>query len=145
MQKIIEMKLPKTLLYVIIAVLSFFVVQQCSLKENEQNKRSNVRNFLNDTIEYYTNKQGKVVANIKALQGDKQTLEVLISESSKQLKELTEKFKTVSSAVEVEQKIKIDTVFVPYKKPIEYDFRKHWAKTDQWYRITGISTQKGVN
>ena len=49
--------------------------------------------YLKDSVRYYKNKLGQEIAVKTALQGDKEALELLLSNTESELKELTKKFK----------------------------------------------------
>ncbi|HET8838492.1 MAG TPA: hypothetical protein VFM82_05795 [Flavobacteriaceae bacterium] len=124
-------------------VLLFLFLRQCSETRNLEQSRENVENYLADTISHYTNERGQMVAEKRALKGEKENLLILLNETSDQLRELTEKFDKVSAAGEIEQQIIIDTIKVPYEVPVPFEFSRNWSKNDKFYYISGTSNQFG--
>lgn len=135
------------LLFAVIAILAFLLFRQCG--ETKEAKRSveSVQNFLNDTISYYKDETGALVAEKSVLRGDKQTLQILLSkkiDSLGQLKRLVENFKEVESAGNITQEVRIDTVKIPYEVEVPFEFSRNWSKNDKSYFVKGKSTNTGV-
>lgn len=134
-------------LYVVLAVLSFFLFQQFQRNAELKNEKESVSNFLKDTVSYYQNRLGQEIAHKEVLRGDKQTLEVLLSEKTDslgQLKRLVENFRRVNVAGNITTETRIDTVKIPYEVPIPEEFTRDFEKHDEHYSITGISTNHGL-
>src|SRR5699024_169130 len=70
-------------------------------------------------------------------------LELLLSETSSQLKEITRKYNRVDAAVEIKTVTKIDTIFQRYKDTVSYEFKRDWTIQSEWNKIQGTSTQLG--
>ncbi len=145
----IRNKMKREFIYIlIIVVLASLFFRECSkvnsLKsESEQNTKA-----LNDSLKYTKNKLGQEVASKLLFQGDKNTLQKIIdskeSENS-QLKIALRDWKKIASAVKVETETKIDTVYIPFKDSIPYEFTRTFEKVDTWYSIFGTVTHKGIS
>jgi hypothetical protein len=133
--------------YLLIAILAFTTFNQCQRANNAEKQTHSVANFLTDSIRYYKNKHGQEIALKSVLQGDKNNLEILLSkqiDSTQQLKGLVEKYKKVLSAGNITTVTVIDTIEIPFEKPVEFEFTRDFnAKTD-FYSINGISSNTGV-
>ena len=140
--------LSKILPYVIITVLCFVIFRQCDSKNQSDNSQESVQEFLNDSITYYKNRLGQQVAEKRAIQGDKQALEILLSkqiDSTGQLKSLVWKFRKVQSAGNITQATRIDTIEIPYEVPLPVHFTREFSKQTDYYSITGKANQNGVS
>lgn len=139
--------LSKVLPYLIITVLCFVIFRQCDSRNQGGQSQESVQEFLNDTIAYYQNEIGQKVAEKRAIKGDNQALEILLSkqiDSTGQLKALVRKFRTVQAAGNIKQEMKIDTVEIPYEVPVPVEFTREFSKQSHYYSITGTSNQNGV-
>ena len=102
--------------------------------------------FLNDTISYYKNELGQEIAQKAALQGDKKTLELLLSkqvDSTQQLKRLANNFRKVHGAGNVVSVTRLDSIFIPYsglETDPEHDFRLQ----HRYYEISGRDQVDGI-
>tara|TARA_B100001179_G_C18544250_1_gene383052 strand:- start:242 stop:922 length:681 start_codon:yes stop_codon:yes gene_type:complete len=138
----------KNTIYIGVIVVLFFVIfRQCDSKIQSDNSTESVQEYLNDTIAYYQNEIGQQVAEKKAIQGNKDALEILLSkqiDSTGQLKKLVSKYKNIAAAGNITQETKIDTVEIPYEVAVPYDFARDFTKSNEHYSITGTSNQNGV-
>ncbi|MAX50553.1 MAG: hypothetical protein CMH22_01060 [Methylophaga sp.] len=128
-------------------VLLFVILRQCNSATQQRQSQESATEFLNDTIAYYQNKLGQQVAEKKAIQGDKATLEILLSkqiDSTGQLKRLVSKYKNIAAAGNITQETKIDTVEIPYEAAVPFEFTREFTKQTDYYSITGTSNQNGV-
>lgn len=136
--------------YIYIPLIFLFVflnVKQCNENKNLKNQRQNTSDFLNDTISYYQNKLGQIVAKKKTLSGDKNQLEILLSkqiDSTQELKTLVYKYKDVNSATIIQTETNIDTTFIPFSKPVKCDFFKEFSFNKDMLSISGVSNQEGI-
>ena len=133
--------------YAIITVLIVVIIRQCNSANQKADSLQSAQEFLNDTIAYYQNEIGQQVAEKKAIQGDKQTLEILLSkhvDSTGQLKSLVKNFRNINTAVNITQNTRIDTITIPYQVPVPVDFTREFSKESDYYSITGTSNQNGV-
>jgi hypothetical protein len=124
--------------YVIILLL----IGVCAYLYNDRNDITNrsERNIeaSNDTIKYYKNKYGEVVASKLALEYTEKELKSKLSvktDENKRLSESLKKYKKVIAVVESKQEVKIDTVYVPFKTPINCDFNKFFDINDDNYKL----------
>src|SRR5690606_20510980 len=104
---------PQTIIpYILAVVFLALFLNTCREKKELQKEALNTIDFLNDTIRYYSNELGQVIASKTALQGEKGALEVLLSkqiDSTGQLKRLVSKFRNVDAAGNVTTITKIDS------------------------------------
>lgn len=133
--------------YLAAAVLAILLFKQCDKTRAVKDQYSNSRDFLQDTITYYTNSLGQQVAEKKALQGDAHALSVLLSkqiDSTGQLKRLVKNYRKVIAAGNITQETRIDTVAITYRDTIPFVFDRDWSKIDNYYTISGSSSQRGI-
>jgi len=140
--------LKKTWIYIIaILVLAAMLMHTCNRNKQIRQSRESEKEYLNDSIQYYKNEFGAEVSERKALQGDKQTLQVLLSkqiDSTRQLKNLVNNFRRVDAVGNITSEITIDNFYIPYSEPVPFQFTKEWLKQDQYFFISGTSTQDGT-
>lgn len=130
-----------------VVVLLFLNLQQCNDKQRLKEEKKSINEFLNDSIEYYVNRNGQLVAEKKALQGDKSTLQTLLSkeiDKNGQLKSLAESFKKIDAAGLIGTRTEFDTIEIPYEVPVETPFSRDWFKDTEHYFVSGTSTNKGI-
>lgn len=135
----------KIILSLTCAVLVFLLLRQCSETKEANKSLESVQNYLSDTISFYKDETGKIVAQKQALQGDKHSLEILLGETSEQLGRLTRKFKEVQSAGEITTITNIDTIKILYKDTVPYKFKRLWSKNDKYFFVKGHSSHLGVS
>lgn len=132
--------------YLVIVLLVLLSVHQCQRNRKLQINRASEKAFFEDSISYYVNRHGQQVAEKRALEGDKQTLELLLSkqvDSTRQLKKLVEKFRRIQAAGNVTTVTHIDSVFIPYQglqTDLEHDFRI----SNPFYTISGRDQLEGI-
>lgn len=133
--------------YVFILILIAVTVGQCqSLRAVKQEIR-NTTDFFNDSIKFYKNKLGQEVSYKGVLQGEKETLELLLSnqiDSTNQLKGLVLRYKKTLAAANINTKIQIDTIEIPYEIPVPFDFERDFRIEKEFYTISGISSSVGL-
>lgn len=138
----------KNAIYIgVIVVLIFVIFRQCNSATQQRQSQESAAEFLNDTIAYYQNEIGQQVAEKKAIQGDADALEILLSkqiDSTGQLKRLVSKYKNIAAAGNITQETRIDTVQIPYEVAVPYEFTRDFTKSNEHYSITGSSNQNGV-
>lgn len=137
----------KTILAIACVVLAFLLFRQCGETKEANRSLESVQNFLSDTISYYEDETGALVAEKSILRGDKETLQILLSkkiDSLGQLKRLVENFKEVESAGNITQEVRVDTVKIPYEIEVPFEFSREWSKHDKSYFVKGKSTNTGI-
>lgn len=137
----------KATIILAIAALVFFAlfVNQCRETGRLKDQAENSANFLDSEISFYKNKLNQEVAQKAALRGDKESLDVLLSkqiDSTQQLAKLVEGFKKVKSAGNIIQRTKIDTLFIPFEKAIDFEFIKPWSSKSEHFNISGVTTNE---
>lgn len=130
--------------YVLAIVFLLLFLRQCDRTREVSNESYNTLEYLQDSVRYYQNKLGQEIAIKTALHGDKESLELLLSNSESELRELTKKFKNIQAAGQVKTITKIDTIHIGYEIPVPFEFDRSWSKNDRFYSITGKSTQDGI-
>jgi hypothetical protein len=133
--------------YLIAVILAILLFRQCDKVSDLKNKADSTQDFLKDSIRYYKNQLGQEIALKTALQGDKNTLEILLSkqiDSTGQLKRLVKKFRKVDAAGNITQNTKIDTIRIGYEVPVPCEFHRDWSENTKWYKIAGSSNQNGI-
>lgn len=130
--------------YILAIVFLLLFLRQCERSAGLQYKRDNAMEYLKDSVRYYKNELGQEIAIKTALHGDKEALELLLSNTESELKELTKKFKDIQSAGQVKTITKIDTIRIGYEMPVPFKFSRDWQKNDPFYSIAGTSTQDGI-
>lgn len=133
-------------LHLVAALFAFLYFNTCSTKNNLENEISSFNEWKKDSLVYYKNKLGEEVASRKALEGGKQTLQLLLSDardSTKQLATLASYYKNVSAAVRTETITQIDSIEVPYYID-GAEFSVPFKKTEKFYSLSGRSTNVGL-
>lgn len=132
--------------YGIILLLLILNIKQCSDRRDERKSDSNTYDFIQDSVRYYKNKLGEEIAIKTALVGDRDKLEILLSEKydeNGQLKRLIKKLKA-DAAGNITTITKIDTVEIGYEVEVPCEFERLFEKNEEFYKIGGISNQKGI-
>ena len=132
--------------YLVIILLILFSLKQCQTNRELLESQKSQKEFLEDSISYYVNKHGQQVAEKRALEGEKENLDLLLSkqiDSTRQLKKLVDKFRKVKAAGNVTTVTQIDSVFIPYsglKSSPEHDFRF----STRYFALSGRDQINGV-
>ena len=137
---------PHILYLAIIAVVLFLLFRSCEENSALKKTNDNFTEVLQDSITYYKDKNGNEIATRKALQGEKQSLEMLLvtlEDKNNQLTGLVSHYKKVAAAVQTETITKIDSIEVPYEVP-NTEFDIPFTKQEKYYSLSGRSTNKGL-
>lgn len=144
----------KIILGIACVTLFFWLLHQCNQKESAQQEIKSIRGFMTDTISYYESKTGQLIAEKKALQGsnnklsdNNQVLQVLLSkqiDSTRQLTNLLEGFKTVESAGNITIEAEIKDIKIPFDEPIGFTFSRRWSKKTPHYFVSGFTSEIGT-
>lgn len=127
--------------YIVILLLVAINIHTCRRLDRVEDTRDNTAQVLSDSIRYYKNAHGQEVAAKKALQGDKTTLEILLSnqiDSTQQLRKLVDSFRDIDAGGNIVTVTKIDTVFVPFLE------EKIFQLSSEKYSIAGEVQDDGV-
>ena len=130
--------------YILALIFLILFLRQCDRTREVRNESHNTLEYLRDSVRYYENELGQEIAVKTALQGDKKSLELLLSNTENELKELAKKYKDVQAAGQIKTITKIDTIHIGYEIPVPFEFSREWAKKDPFYNISGTSTQDGI-
>ena len=124
------------LIIVLLCVLLSFSIQKCS---NTNNEYKNNIEALNDTIKYYQDKNGNLVATKLAFESDVKTLKLLNEDLYKEIEDLKLK-KSVSSIVYIEGKVenpKQDTSYIVKHDTISKGFNKYFDFNNEYRVLEG--------
>ena len=100
-----------------------------------------------DTIEYYKNAIGLEVAEKLTYKGTTEQLEVYLSEKSKeseQFKEAAKGWRKKYNALQIKLEFVLDSIDVPFNKPVHYNFERTFEKLTKEYVLKGIANQNGL-
>tara|TARA_R110002049_G_scaffold309180_1_gene518117 strand:- start:10861 stop:11487 length:627 start_codon:yes stop_codon:yes gene_type:complete len=132
---------------ILILIIIFFASISVKLYL-DKNKISNINtqniNALNDSIKYHKNKYNKEVASKLALQYNLSQLKD-VAKKNEELKEVIKNFKKPITIVKTKQVTKIDTVYIPFDKPIEHDFKRFFDLNDKYYQLNGKVSNLGIS
>jgi len=131
-------------LILIISILSYLLYK----KHHETNSFVDKISYLESDLKTYKDKYGNEVSTRQSLAGDKSELKLLLSkqiDSTKQFKELAKRYKRIKGAGTVTTKFIIDTVYIPFERPVSYDFIRTFNVDNPYYSINGNVNQLGVN
>lgn len=126
---------------VILAVLLFASLQECSRRGNNQDDNLNA---LTDSIKYYKNRLGTETASKATLQLSNSQMKEYILKKDKELAELSKEFANVKTVIKTKTELKIDTILIPYDVPVPCDFKRTGEVKDKWYRFMYTSNQNGL-
>lgn len=129
------------IIIIALAVALLLSIQRCSYVRD--NSVVNME-ALTDTVRYYTNALGGQSATIKTLQVDKAGLQSLVLDRDKKLAALAGEFNQVRTIIQTNTVTKIDTAYVLYNEPVQYDFERSGNVNDKWYSFGYTSTQNGL-
>lgn len=133
-------------LHIVVIALAFMWFRSCENADFKQSEIDNFNAFISDTISYYTNKNGQEVATRNALQGAKNSLEMMLAasqDSTQQLKSLVSHYKRVSAAVTTQSTTVIEDIEIPYT--IEgSSFSIPFSVSKEFYSLSGKSTNTGL-
>lgn len=135
-------------------VLFLLLLHQCNEKNNAQEETKSVRAFLSDSVDYYKNKSGQLVAEKTALRSENnkisdrnQVLQVLLSkqiDSTRQLTKLVKNFKTIDAAGNITLETELKDIEIPFEEPLGFNFSRRWSKKTPHYFISGFTSEIGT-
>ena len=134
------MKIKSIVLAVIFCLMGLWIYNLNKNKAHYKAMYENNELAKQDTIEYYKTQNGRFVAEKRSYLTDKKNL-ITANDSLKDvLKNIKPEVVTIIKTV-----VKIDTVKIPFEKPIPIDFYRTWNHNTKWFSIDGSVTQEGVN
>ena len=107
--------------YVIIIFLLILTFSQCEAHLRTANRYEQNEKIKNDSIRYFKNKVGTLTASVGTAQ---LTLEEFKAQKSKELQKITNEFNKLQNVIQYKAVGTIDTIFVPFEKPIVCDETK---------------------
>lgn len=144
----------KIILAITCVVLAFLLFRQCNANQSIKAESESVREFLQDSIQYYRNEAGQLIAEKTALKGtsnklkdENHALQILLSkqiDSTRQLTKLVENFKTVEAAGNITAEAEIKDVHIPFPEPVDFTFSRRWSLDTEYYEMKGFTTQIGT-
>lgn len=131
-------------LIILFAVLYF---NQCNTSNTY--KKTNTNNALAflDTVKFYENKLGLEVAEKRTFKGTAADLKTLFDAEkakSKQFSEASKKFKKLYNAAIIKVEFKAKYVDIPFEKPINFEFTRHFSKKTKAYSFSGSVNEFGI-
>lgn len=142
--KIPQMRL--SWMHLALAVVVFLWFQSCNEKAALKSELSQIDKAINDTIQHFQTKEGEFASTRLALNGEKNSLEAYLRESrdsTKMVQNQFKRFKRVAAAVKTKTTTEIKQIKVPYViNGKEFDIP--FEKSDQFYSLSGRSTNKGL-
>lgn len=87
----------------------------------------------NSKVKYHKNKYGQIVASKLSLQYELKDLK----HENDTLRESVRKFKKPLTIIQTKQVVKIDTLYIPFEKPINCDFTRLLEKETSYYMFKG--------
>ena len=131
----------KNIAIIILIVACFASITKCT---NEANLRDNNLSAMSDSISYYKNKLGTVTAEKEVLQLTKDDFEKYQLKNDAKLAALTKEFSKVKQVVIASQKIKIDSILVPFETQIPCEFEVVGDYETEWYNLGYKINQEGL-
>jgi hypothetical protein len=132
-------------LIILFAVLYF---NKCTTNKTDKKTAKNNALALLDSVSYYKNKLGLEVAAKKTFQGTAADLKIYFEAEkvkSKQFSEASKKFKKLYNASIIKLKFKIDSVDIPFKTPVAFNFNRNFYQKTKQYTIAGHVNESGIN
>lgn len=131
----------------LIVLLSSLLLYQC--RRTAAQKSANILNTKAalDTLEYYNNKLGQVVAEKQTYKGSVKELSGLFEyekQKSNQFKEASAKWRKLYNAAKIELEFKIDSVDVSFNVPVPYNFKRNFSKQTPDFFLKGNVNQTGI-
>lgn len=131
-------------LIILFAVLYF---NKCSTNKTYKKTTKNNTLALLDSVTYYKNKLGLEVAEkitFKGTAADLKTLFEVEKAKSKQFYAASEKFKKLYNAAIIEVEFKAKDVDIPFDKPVNLEFTRHFTKNTTAYSFSGYVNEFGI-
>ncbi|WP_271407317.1 hypothetical protein [Tenacibaculum soleae] len=132
----------------VIILLSAVLLHQCSLTAQLKSTTELNTAAALDSVKYYKNKLGQVVAEKQTYKGTATQLKQLFEaeqQKSNQFKAASKKWRKLYSAAKIELQFKLDSIDVPFTVPVPYNFTRDFLKETKDYTIKGIANQNGLN
>ena len=128
------------------SILVLLIFLSISVNKCQDTRRQYINNIkaLNDTIHYYKNKNGDMVATIRGFESDLKTLELLNEDLCNYIDELEMKGKA-NSAVHFEGSVsmpEVDTVYIVDRDTIYKGFDHNFNFNDQYRTLEGNVSYK---
>lgn len=133
------MKASSLIQLIVFLVMGVLIYQLNTSKAHYKEMYKNNELARQDTIKYYQTQNGRFAAERRAFIADKK--ELIASNDS-----LKDVIKNIKPEVVTVVKIvtKIDTVKIPFEKPIPISFHRTWDHNTKWFSINGDVDQNGV-
>ena len=111
---------------------------------NESNRLNDNVDVLNSKVTTYELKNGQLVTEKGVLEVTEKDLRKQVYIKDDSLKLLIDKFKDPQIVYRIKSEIFIDSIPIPYKIPIQYEFERDLLVFTEHYTLTGKSTHLGV-
>jgi len=138
------MKTRELIAYCGLAVALFFLVDTCNQNAKLYDEAVAYHNYVEDTVKYYKDKEGELVAYNEALKISESTLLEMNENLAEDLKKA--KIKNVESVTRVVTHTLIDSVFIPFDSIVSCDsLNSSFRAFDQYYVLAGRVNPFGVH
>lgn len=128
-----------------ILILGLFIALFLSINQCSSNKQLIVsqKTALIAATGHYKNKLGTITATKEVLELEKKDLKELLYVKDTILNALRKEFTTVKSIVQTETMVVIDSIAVPFKTEIGYDFERKGKHMDEWLQYDYNLSENG--
>ena len=134
-----------TIQIVLILLLSALLFNQCRQTARFKTTLNNNELAKADTIEYYINAIGLEVAEKRTYKGTVNDLHRYIDKQDDIFKAAAKGWKKKYNAMQIKLQFKIDSIDIPFNKPVPYKFSRDFLKETEDYSIKGTANQNGLN
>ncbi|MFL1896770.1 DUF6549 family protein [Aquimarina sp. 2-A2] len=124
-----------------VSVLVFLLIQSNNKNIDQGLRHANNLLAIQDTVKYYKNKEGDLVASKRALEVTNKELKEGLYIKDQKLIDLSKKFDKVHSATIIQTETIIDSVTVPHETKVPFDFERKFILNTEDYSIAGWSNQ----
>lgn len=141
------MKTERIIYIATIAVISFLFFKKCKSDKQKIGNLKYNQKVSEDSIKYFKNSLGQEVAEKRSYIGTNSELKELINskeQKNSQLRDALKRSKRLLALAKIKTVTKIDTIEIPYKVPVEFEFERFFKKDTDFYCINGIASNLGV-
>lgn len=129
------------------AVSILFNLNQCKNATVLENTIVSNNEARNDTIDYFKNEVGQVVAEKKSFQTTIKEMDIYIDDilhENTQLEKTIKTFKKPTSASSVDIKVAVNDVDIKFENPVNHVFSRNFALNNPDYTFNGTVNQYGL-
>lgn len=115
-----------------VLLLLLLVVSECRRRDDRKISKANMRAAF-DSVTYYKNKLGTQAASVKTFQFDKKSMHNELIKKDTELNALAKEFASVKSVVKLRTVTKLDTIYAPFTKAIQCEFKQKDSVSKPFY------------